>query len=739
MTNSLNVDQVAQYGVTAVYLESGFNGALKVNWPGTTNWGLFPQEYGIYYASGSVLGGDFVYNGVSDLTAQNIWNIFDLAGTGTQYFWWEGYSRWDQSGDTYSKVRTTDGSLFTTRPDMNAISITAPAVTVDMSNTVLTYQGTDVVDTYSAPVTFTFLPGVTQSASLSYSYGTTLSTQVTNGVSWSTALGGSVSVSSTQSATGDAIIAKASATMTEQGTFNYTHTQSYNYSDTQTNTTSTTQILTLMFNPGTATPNSSGEYIYTNSAGDRFSLIPNQQYEVFLTVDTQGLLTPIPNTFSITSGNLQLTDNMYGTENTVNQTFLSAFQKAVAYGYNNLAGFDLSDPTLISYQSSPQAVIYYGLINGLNQSSFDGSITVLPVATSSAIQSTNTFNVIQTSQLSNASTPDALKSGLLDLKAIATTLSADKGMVLDFENIWVTSDVLPEIVNISGGAGHVVRAGDANVIVSTISKTSYQGNGNTSIWLDKLDGGNYFQLGEGNDMAVIKSNDNNLFLGAGCNYTKIESTGTNYIVLNQDESNNYIELNSVSGDTVISGWDATRDHLSIGSNIDQSSISVVFNPTTYIYTISAGANKIATIISNSKDADLAGNIGDVNLLNIKLKNGQLSDYALINLMYGEFLGRAPDTDGFFGFVSELKKYETPVSIAETFIRSSEYQNRLSNTSDFLDALYHDVLSRSADTGGKDSWMSQIEKGMSRSSVAEAFLHSSEYISLVGLAASEAHT
>ena len=151
----------------------------------------------------------------------------------------------------------------------------------------------------------------------------------------------------------------------------------------------------------------------------------------------------------------------------------------------------------------------------------DLTVVVIPVATSSTIQSTNTSSVALSSNLSTSSVSDALKTGLLDLKAIASKLSADKGMVLDFGKIWKTPDLLPQVVNISGGSGHVVRAGDANVIVSSISKTSYQGNGNTSILLEKIDGSNYFRLGEGNDTVVIKSNDNNVFLGTGCNYTKI--------------------------------------------------------------------------------------------------------------------------------------------------------------------------------------------------------------------------
>ena len=727
MTNVLNVDQAAQYGVMAVYLESGFNGALKVNWSGTTNWGLFPREYGIYYASGNVLGGDFVYNGISSSTAQNIWNIFDLSGSGTQYFWWEGYSRWDQGDGTYSKVRTTDGALFTTRPDTSVISITAPPITVDLSNTILISQGNDIASTYSTPFTFTFLPGVTQSASFSYAYGTTLSTQVTNGTSTSNAIGGSFSVASTQAVKGGVDgLADASVTMTEQGTVNYTHTSTYNYSEAQTNTTSTTQTLTLTFNAGTATPDASGNYSYNG-----FTLIPNQEYEAYLTIDTQGLLTPIPNTFTITSGNLQLTDNMYGTENNINQTFLSAFQKAVAYGYSNIAGFDLTDPTLISYQSNPQAVTYSGLINGVNNSSFDGKIVVIPVATSSTIQSTNTSNMALSSNLSTSSVSDALKTGLLDLKAVASKLSADKGMVLDFGKIWKTPDLLPQVVNISGGSGHVVRAGDANVIVSSISKTSYQGNGNTSILLEKIDGSNYFRLGEGNDTVVIKSNDNNVFLGTGCNYTKIESSGTNYILLEQNGSNNYIELNSVSGNTVISGWDATRDHLSIGTNVDKSLISVVFNPKTYTYTVSAGANKIATLISNSKDTDLSGNIGDISLSNLKSKDVQLSDYAIINTLYGEFLGRAPDLDGFYAWLSEYKNSMSPVQIGSRFLHTTEYLNKSSSNSDFIDALYRDIFGRSSDAAGKAAWLSGLANGASRSAIVDSFLQSSEFLPIIG--------
>ena len=154
------------------------------------------------------------------------------------------------------------------------------------------------------------------------------------------------------------------------------------------------------------------------------------------------------------------------------------------------------------------------------------------------------------------------------------------------------------------------------------------------------------------------------------------------------------------------------------------------DPTTYIYTISAGGNKIATLVADSIDANL-DNIFDGSIAKLSSIDAQLSDYGLINVLYGKYLNRAPDADG---LKSWLNAYDSGVAITEigqNFIRSQEYVNQFTSSSDFLKSLYHDSLGRSIDGGGLQHWSDALQSGITRTEVVGNFLASPEFLSLIG--------
>lgn len=726
MPSTLDIGQIATYGLTAGYIEQGFLGLLKCNWPGSLEGNLYPTQSGpngqqgtiTYLESPNQAQGEITYsqfmNGSSVInlsTSQNILNLYNFSGPNQS----PGFSWYAADNFNINNVPVDWGwspyANFLTQPNLSSIVVDSPPVDIDLNNSVQTSQENNVATT--ATTTFTFLPGVTDSIALSYISGTTTSTSVVSGWSNSNSVTTSVGyLAQIGSSVEDGFQETASVNEAWGDVY------SINYSTSQTNTSSSTSEITLTFNPAGAVPNINGEYVYTNSNGQTFTLIPNTEYTVTIQISTQSLITPIPNQVTISSPDLYLKDNLHGTDKSQNSIFMDfsqAVQQALNFGYGNLNSglITTGSNANIQFSQDPDIVNYNGLVNGISNSTYNGAIVIYPTVTSQSLQQ---------------SMPDSLRSGILDLAAIADTHPSNLGLHIVVSNIWTEPSLIPEVLTISGGTGHLIETGDQASIISDISDSTFSGNGNIWFNLTSDSNGNSLYFGNGNADVNLTGEANNLFFGSGCNYVKVDSLGQNYLILDDSQGYNYVEINSLSSNTIISNWNGSRDYLAIGDDIDQSSIIITFNPTTYTYTISAGENKLATIIADSIDFNL-DNIFFGSVANISSIDAQLSDYGLINVLYGKYLDRAPDVDGNKYW---LNKYDSGMAITEigqNFIMSEEFLYQHINSSDFLDSLYHDILGRTSDSSGLQYWSSSLQSGMTRIEVVDNFFLSSEYVSI----------
>ena len=102
----------------------------------------------------------------------------------------------------------------------------------------------------------------------------------------------------------------------------------------------------------------------------------------------------------------------------------------------------------------------------------------------------------------------------------------------------------------------------------------------------------------------------------------------------------------------------------------------------------------------------------------------------VTRMYQQCLNREPDTSGLNDWVYQLiNQTRTGADIATGFIFSSEFTNRGLDDDAFVTVLYRAFFGREPDTGGYNSWISQLSGGTSRADVLNGFLGAQEFANL----------
>lgn len=103
-------------------------------------------------------------------------------------------------------------------------------------------------------------------------------------------------------------------------------------------------------------------------------------------------------------------------------------------------------------------------------------------------------------------------------------------------------------------------------------------------------------------------------------------------------------------------------------------------------------------------------------------------------LYQAGLGRAPEQGGFeFWLDAYTSGQWTFVRMAQFFVSSDEFQTSYGQLDDhnFVSQLYRNVLGREGDAGGIEFWTTQMDAGMSRSTVLLRFAESPENITKTG--------
>ena len=100
---------------------------------------------------------------------------------------------------------------------------------------------------------------------------------------------------------------------------------------------------------------------------------------------------------------------------------------------------------------------------------------------------------------------------------------------------------------------------------------------------------------------------------------------------------------------------------------------------------------------------------------------------LVHAMYSDYLHRNPDAGGDAAFASLLSAGVTDEKVRSLILASDEYFTLAGSTDQgFVNALYRDLLGRTADAGGLEANVQALAHGASREQVAMRIIGSSEY-------------
>lgn len=101
--------------------------------------------------------------------------------------------------------------------------------------------------------------------------------------------------------------------------------------------------------------------------------------------------------------------------------------------------------------------------------------------------------------------------------------------------------------------------------------------------------------------------------------------------------------------------------------------------------------------------------------------------AFTKRMYTVVLNREAEAEGLSYWTNRLINQEIDgAGTANGFINSAEFQARKLDDTDFVDVLYRTFFDRNADEGGKNYWLSELAKGVSRTQVLSGFVNSQEF-------------
>ena len=105
--------------------------------------------------------------------------------------------------------------------------------------------------------------------------------------------------------------------------------------------------------------------------------------------------------------------------------------------------------------------------------------------------------------------------------------------------------------------------------------------------------------------------------------------------------------------------------------------------------------------------------------------------AFVNRCYQVALGRNGDADGLNGWTGNLlSKAMSAQEVSYAFLFSAEFESLKTNNGEFVNRLYRLYMNREPDSAGKSGWVSQLNQGASRMSVAKGFANSAEFENIV---------
>jgi hypothetical protein len=97
----------------------------------------------------------------------------------------------------------------------------------------------------------------------------------------------------------------------------------------------------------------------------------------------------------------------------------------------------------------------------------------------------------------------------------------------------------------------------------------------------------------------------------------------------------------------------------------------------------------------------------------------------VDRYYAIYLHRSADPFGRAAWIRAFQGGASEIDVQRAIVTSGEYQVAHGSNAGFLTGLYVDILGRTPDSRGHANWLRQLNSGVSRARVAQAFLTSTE--------------
>lgn len=142
--------------------------------------------------------------------------------------------------------------------------------------------------------------------------------------------------------------------------------------------------------------------------------------------------------------------------------------------------------------------------------------------------------------------------------------------------------------------------------------------------------------------------------------------------------------------------------------------------------VDASGNVIGKSVGNAIITCSAGDGGGVSAICNVIVSQTPSEYYVVNL-YLSCLNRVPDMSEVRGWADSIDNdSSTPGQIAAAFCLSDELGSAELSDEDFIKVVYRTYLGREYDQEGLESWIGQMNGGMSREEVLRCFSDSDEF-------------
>ena len=225
---------------------------------------------------------------------------------------------------------------------------------------------------------------------------------------------------------------------------------------------------------------------------------------------------------------------------------------------------------------------------------------------------------------------------------------------------------------------------------------------------------------------------------SGSTFTSVAPTAGGTYTLHVSVANHAVVPLTLTGSTLygeagndtITGGSA-NDTLAGGAGNDALSGGEGIDTAVFVGVRRQYAAAVSQVSGYSDGIDTLTSVENARFVDGTLTFDVNSQAAQVMRLYDAALDRGPDQSGFEANLDALERGLSLEALAATFLNSAEFQGRYGGLSNraYVEQLYRFCLNREGDAAGITAWTSQLDGGVSRTSVLVFFSESEEHRNL----------